>query len=149
MWTNPLDLLVQRFPGSSALAASTILGETPTCVAVHARVLRLVDEYDDALPLAERLRRAVPGPDTDLTALVRLEPLLGRLDRLLEELAERPCPARRLTRRLDAVLTALESCSAPRPRSAGRRGVRPTVVTAPPLRRVRRARGPAGNGVVR
>ena len=92
MWTNALDLLVQRFPGSSALAASTILGEAPTCVAVHAHVLCLVEEYADDLPLADRLHRAVPGPETDLTVLVRIEPLLARLGRLLEEIAGGPVP---------------------------------------------------------
>jgi hypothetical protein len=146
MWTNTLDLLVQRFPGSSALAASTILGQTPTCVSVHAHVLSLVEEYDDDMPLAGRLHRAVPGPEADLTVLVRLEPLLGRLCRLLEEIVERPRPARRLTRRLAAVLTALETCSAPRPQTPLRRGVRPARVST---RSLRVSRSPGRIGVRR
>jgi hypothetical protein len=146
MWTNALDLLVHRFPGSSALAASTILGQTPTCVSVHSHVLRLVEEYDDDMPLSGRLQRAVPGPEADLTVLVRLEPLLGRLCRLLEEIAERPRPARRLTRRLAAVLAALETCSAPHPHTPLRPGGRPARVST---RSLRVSRGPGRTGVRR
>jgi hypothetical protein len=136
MWSDPVDLLVQRFPGASALAASTILGESPSCVAVHARVLELVAAYDETLPFAARLRRAVPGPGTDLPVLLHLEALLRRLAPLLEELTERPRRARRLTSRLGAVLTTLETCPSPAPRVGGRRGRRP---------RLRRGRRPGGH----
>jgi hypothetical protein len=134
MWSTPVDLLAQRFPGASALAASTILGQDPSCVTVHAHALHLVEEYDDAWPFADRLRRAVPGPGTDLTVLVHLEPLLRRLGVLLEELAERPRRARRLTARLDAVLTTLETCALPAPR-ARRQRVRLVRPALAPLRR--------------
>lgn len=140
MWTNPVDLLVQRFPGSSALAASTILGETPSCVDVHRHALDLVAAYDESWPYAERLRRAVPGEAAELTVLVHLEPLLRRLVVLLEELAERPHRARRLTRRLDAVLTTLETCPRPTARTAARRAARADRrgrVGSPRLRRSR------------
>ena len=136
MWSDPVELLAQRFPGASALAASTILGESPSCVAVHAHVLSLVAAYDETLPFAARLRRAVPGPGTDLVVLVHLEPLLRRLARLLEELTERPRRARRLTSRLGAVLTTLETCPLPVSRVGGRRGRR---------RQRRRGRRPAGH----
>jgi hypothetical protein len=127
MWNTPLDLLERRFPGFSALAATTILGATPSCVSVHARVLELLEDYDDALPLAQRLHHAVPGPDADVTVLVHLEPLLRRLAWLLEELADRPRRARRLTRRLDAVVCALETCSTTPTAATGRRTPRPRV----------------------
>ena len=136
MWSNPVDLLAQRFPGASALAASTILGEDPSCVVVHAHVVRLVEGYADAWPHADRLRQAVPGPDADLAVLLHLEPLLRRLVVLLEELAERPRPARRHAARLDAVLTTLETWALPSPRVRRRRArlSRPVVS---PLRRCR------------
>jgi hypothetical protein len=136
MWRNPVDQLAQRFPGTSALAASTILGAAPSCVVVHAHVLRLVDGYDDTWPHADRLRHAVPGPDADLTVLLHLEPLLRRLVVLLEELTERPRPARRHAARLDAVLTTLETCALPAPRARGRRA-RLSRPVASPLRRCR------------
>lgn len=129
MWTTPLDLLEKRFPGTSALAASTILGATPPCVAVHERVLDRLARYDDGLPLAQRLRAAVPAPGADVTVLVHLEPLLHRLDWLLDELVDHPRRARRLTRRLDAVVRALETCSTPPARAARR-------CPAPPAGRV-------------
>jgi hypothetical protein len=135
MWTTPLDLLERRFPGTSALAATTILGATPPCVAVHARVLERLEGYDDGLPLAQRLHDAVPGPDADVTVLVHVEPLLRRLDWLLDELVDHPRRARRLTRRLDAVVGALESCSTPPPRAARRRTPRPTRVGSRRLHR--------------
>ncbi len=135
MWTNPLDLLVQRFPGSSTLAASTILGETPSCVAVHQRVLHLLAAYPDVLPYAERLHRTVPGSDADLTLLLHLEPLLRRLDWLLEELVGHPRRARRLTRRLNAVLTTMETRPAPPALVGLRAGGRSTRRTSFTLRR--------------
>ena len=135
MWTTPLDLLERRFPGTSALAATTILGTTPSCVGVHQRVLELLDDYDEPLPLAGRLHDAVPGADTDVTVLVHLEPLLRRLGLLLEELLDHPRRARRLTRRLKAVVCALESCCAPPPRPGRRRAPGPARVVPPRLRR--------------
>lgn len=133
MWTSPLDLLVRRFPGSSALAATTILGTTPSCVVVHRRVVDLVEAYADALPYAARLRAAVPTAGTELTVLLHLEPLLRRLAWLLDELVEHPHQAHRLTRRLDALLVALESSPTPPPRCAGRRPPRAARPTTRPL----------------
>lgn len=135
MWTTPLDLLEQRFPGTSALAASAILGATPSCVGVHARVLELLDEYDDDLPFAQRLHAAVPGPDADVRVLVHLEPLLRRLGCLLDELVDHPRRARRLSRRLAAVVHALETCPTPPARVAGRRFPAPPCAVPRRLRR--------------
>jgi hypothetical protein len=68
--------------------------------------------------------------------LLHLEPLLRRLTVLLEELTERPRPARRHVARLDAVLTTLETCALPAPRVGSRRA-RLSRPVASPLRRCR------------